>query len=754
MPSIVFTLRVTLYTLLLLFVSFLAIFIAIISTLIGKRLSVNYYVARTFWHITGPLMGWKFEVQGEEHLWNVDIGDQAGSASKGGRSAVMVGNHQSFVDILYLGRIFPPHAAIMAKSSIRWLPGLGQWMMMSGTVFINRSNNKSAIASMTQAGEDMKRKRISLWIFPEGTRHLSPTPDLLSFKKGAFYLAVQSGTPIVPVVCQSYHHLYDAKTRFKSGTLQIRVLPPISTTGMTATDVPALIDQTRNAMLQTLQEMATGLSHTPSDASPTPLLTERIHSAGETREYGSTEGLRSSSQPALSMSGKVVDSGGESKSVENKLSIAMISDFFHPVVGGVEGHIYSLGVELMRRGHRVIVITHYHPPRVGIRYLSPGLKVYHLPFVPIASSATLPNFLLFLPYLRDILIREKIDLVHGHGSLSSLAHEAMLHSPLMGVRTVFTDHSLFGFGDAVGVLTNKLLAGALRNVDGVICVSNTGRENTVLRAQLDPSLVSVIPNALVAERFRPAPEPPDSTYITIVVISRLVYRKGIDLLVAAAPTICALFPEVRFLVGGDGPKMLELLQMRENHLLQDRITLLGSIPPSQVRDILIKGQIYLNTSLTEAFGISIIEAASAGLFVVSTRVGGVPEILPGDMIEFAHADEDDVVRALTKAIEVVKTGNHDPKKAHERVRDMYSWADVAERTEVVYDRAMLSPPKDTGERLARLLSLGPLFGPIMCIIIAVEHIFFEALKMWHPDDKIDFVRPWNMKEPTSTHTVE
>jgi hypothetical protein len=72
------------------------------------------------------------------------------------------------------------------------------------------------------------------------------------------------------------------------------------------------------------------------------------------------------------------------------------------------------------------------------------------------------------------MIRENIDLVHGHGTLSSLAHEAMYHSHLLGIRSVFTDHSLFGFGDAVGVLTNKLLAGALRNVDGVICVSNTG----------------------------------------------------------------------------------------------------------------------------------------------------------------------------------------------------------------------------------------------------------------------------------------
>jgi phosphatidylinositol glycan class A protein len=80
----------------------------------------------------------------------------------------------------------------------------------------------------------------------------------------------------------------------------------------------------------------------------------------------------------------------------------------------------------------------------------------------------------FLPYFRTIMLREHITLVHGHASLSSLAHEGILDSHLLGIRTVFTDHSLFGFEDAASILTNKLLEGALLNVDAVICVSHTG----------------------------------------------------------------------------------------------------------------------------------------------------------------------------------------------------------------------------------------------------------------------------------------
>ncbi|QRV76849.1 glycosyltransferase family 4 protein [Ceratobasidium sp. AG-Ba] len=309
------------------------------------------------------------------------------------------------------------------------------------------------------------------------------------------------------------------------------------------------------------------------------------------------------------------------------------------------------------------------------------------------------------------MLRERVQIVHGHASLSSLAHEGLLHAHHLDIRTVFTDHSLFSLDDATGILTNKLLAGALKSVDAVIGVSHTGRENTILRANAVAEVVQdpansrffVVPNAISPEQFKlgPATERDLKNKITIVVISRLAYRKGVDLLVAAAPRVCAQFPQVHFVIGGDGPKLTNLLQMRERHMLQDRIVLLGSLRHDQVHETLLKGDIYLNTSLTEAFGIGLLEAACTGLYVVSTRVGGVPEVLPQDMISFAMPDEDDVTRALGEAIDIVTRGKHDPQKAHERIKLMYSWSDVAERTDKIYSWVIPGEPRSFWERLCR-----------------------------------------------------
>lgn len=97
-----------------------------------------------------------------------------------------------------------------------------------------------------------------------------------------------------------------------------------------------------------------------------------------------------------------------------------------------------------------------------------------------------------------------------------------------------------------------------------------------------------------------------------MVLSRLVYRKGADLLVDIIPLVCHQHAKVRFLIAGDGPKRVELEEMREKHKLHNRVVMLGMLPHDKVREVMVQGQIFLNTSLTEAFCMSIVEAASCG----------------------------------------------------------------------------------------------------------------------------------------------
>ncbi|KAJ3120348.1 hypothetical protein HK098_004671 [Nowakowskiella sp. JEL0407] len=423
------------------------------------------------------------------------------------------------------------------------------------------------------------------------------------------------------------------------------------------------------------------------------------------------------------------------------MNVLLVSDFFFPNLGGLEGHMFLLSQHLIRKNYNVIILSHHYPQkRAGIRYLSRGLKVYYLPHWVIHDQASFPTVYSWLPYFRQLIYRERIDLVHAHGAFSSLSHEAILYARTMNIPAVFTDHSLFGFEDVSSILTNKLLQFTLSDVNAVICVSNTCKENTVLRANLDPKIVSVIPNAIVASQFIPDPSKLDPKYITIVYAGRLAYRRGADLMVKLIPRICAKFPMVRFLIAGDGNKRVDFEQMRETELLQDRVIMLGTVKHSQIRDeLFVKGDIYLNTTLTEAFCISIVEAACCGLLVVSTKVGGIPEVLPDDMIVFANPTVDDLVEKLQSAIYQIQKTPIDRPSFHSRVESMYSWENVADRTILVYQKATKDPKLHLHERFQLYYHCGPWAGKMACMVIAALYMYLWFLEWLVPKDTIDVV---------------
>ncbi|PKI83626.1 1-acylglycerol-3-phosphate O-acyltransferase [Malassezia vespertilionis] len=220
--------------------STLGIVYSVMLSIAGKRLNTNAWVAATFYFLIHHLIGFRITMDGEQYLEE--------------RPIILVGNHQSVLDIFYLGKIMRERTVIMAKKELRWVPLLGQFMMLGGNIFIDRKSRASAIKTMNEAGEYMHKNKIALFAFPEGTRSHFAVPDLLSFKKGIFHLAIQTKIPIVPVVCENYYRLYDSKTRFDPGNIRLSVLPPISTEGFTEQNLDALMSKVHRAMLAKVHE--------------------------------------------------------------------------------------------------------------------------------------------------------------------------------------------------------------------------------------------------------------------------------------------------------------------------------------------------------------------------------------------------------------------------------------------------------------------------------------------------------------------
>ncbi|XP_031563724.1 N-acetylglucosaminyl-phosphatidylinositol biosynthetic protein-like [Actinia tenebrosa] len=427
---------------------------------------------------------------------------------------------------------------------------------------------------------------------------------------------------------------------------------------------------------------------------------------------------------------------------DEKHRICMVSDFFYPNMGGVESHIYQLAQCLIQRKHKVIIVTHGYGGRKGVRYLTNYLKVYYIPMGIFHNQCVLPTLYTDMPILRYIFIRERITLVHGHSAFSTLCHDALLHARTMGIKCVFTDHSLFGFADASSIITNKFLQFSLADIDHVICVSHTSKENTVLRAStqscMNPYIVSVIPNAVNASVFTPDPSRRSNNQIIIVVVSRLVYRKGMDLLASLIPLICSKYNDVNFIIGGDGPKRVLLEETREQYQLDNRVELLGTLEHDKVRDVLVQGHIFLNTSLTEAFCMAIVEAACCGLLVVSTQVGGVPEVLPSDMIRLAQPSVKALEEALDDAILAVRTGKVlNAEVLHERIKSMYTWMNVCKRTETVYDTVSKLPSVPFNVRLQRLYECGSVAGKIFCVLAVIDLILLLIVEYLVPKENID-----------------
>ncbi|KAF4619644.1 hypothetical protein D9613_004947 [Agrocybe pediades] len=290
--------RIVVYVGTLMTVASCSVVIAAGMSLIGRATDTNNIVARVFYYLTSRALDLKIEVEGEENL----LRDSP---------TVYMANHQSMLDVFVIGRLMPKKTAIMAKKSLQFTP-LGPFMTMAGTIFIDRGNSARAFRSIDAAGEKMKRDKTSLWMFPEGTRHLSKSNDMLPLKKGGFHLAINAGISITPIVTENYWHFY-RKGIFESGTFKVRVLPPIGTKGLAITEVGPLANRVRDQMLVALRDLSRKVpSEKDSDASTGADPQQSTSKSRDAAESKFTEPGAAALEPVAAL----LSSGPSSPSVE------------------------------------------------------------------------------------------------------------------------------------------------------------------------------------------------------------------------------------------------------------------------------------------------------------------------------------------------------------------------------------------------------------------------------------------------------
>lgn len=151
-----------------------------------------------------------------------------------GRAYVYMSNHQSHMDVPVLYATMPsPTVRMVGKKELFDIPVWGHAMRAAEMICIDRSDRARAIESLHAAGEKI-RSGVSVWIAPEGTRSVSGRPGPL--KRGGFHLALESGTPIVPIAISGTRRVLPSGGKSLTPGLPVRVVygAPIEVAGKTA----------------------------------------------------------------------------------------------------------------------------------------------------------------------------------------------------------------------------------------------------------------------------------------------------------------------------------------------------------------------------------------------------------------------------------------------------------------------------------------------------------------------------------------
>ena len=309
------------------------------------------------------------------------------------------------------------------------------------------------------------------------------------------------------------------------------------------------------------------------------------------------------------------------------MKIALVSpyDFVHP--GGVANHITSLDRHFISMGHDVRVIGPASRPikDFGDRFIKIGNPV---PFPSSGSVIRVTIYLHLANTIREVLAREKFDIVHCHEPFMPMLCSAMVRfSDAVNIGTFHAAQGKPGYNFGKPI-SSWMLTRRQRKLHGRIAVSKAAMNYV---SQFVTGGYEIIPNGIDLTRFRTDVEPIEKYCDgkkNILFLGRLEFRKGLNYLLKAYYLLKQEMPDIRLIVVGPGTRLRRRYErwVQKNHV-QD-VEFVGLAPHEDIPRYYKTADIYCSPATSrESFGIVLLEAMAVGTPVVATNIEGYASVV-------------------------------------------------------------------------------------------------------------------------------
>ena len=388
------------------------------------------------------------------------------------------------------------------------------------------------------------------------------------------------------------------------------------------------------------------------------------------------------------------------------LTIHVFTDYFRPHVGGgVERVVEEACRRLAEQGHLVRVFTFNTGDAPAYEVIG-GVHVHRARALQLTrlirmQSSISPSL---LPLAWRMGRSEPPDVLHAHNLFFFSTIVAVLLRRLLKKPLVTTLHlgPLDQLGGPFRVLASsyeRVLGRAIvRRSDRIIAVSNAvGAHAAHLGAK--PGAVRVIPNGVDAQQFCSGGRRADGAF-RIACVGRLIFNKGPQYLVEAAPEVLRAHPQAEFVMVGDGPLRARLEERARRLGISHRVTFLGT--RSDVAAILQTCDVLVRPSLLEGMPLTVLEAMACALPVIATPVSGTAELVRHGENGFLVPPTDPaaLASAILRLIEDVPLRERQGRKGRQLVESGYTWDAVARQTLSVYEELMPRPNEEPAKTRA------------------------------------------------------